>query len=100
MKRASDRHNNTHTHTITHSFYYSSRLRLLTPDREHQIRVVVVVTTLLLGPLDLGNQLIAREGMLEMMLVMAGIDDVLQQKVRSREVMRSIYRRLEKELNK
>ncbi|KAG0709475.1 Protein unc-45 B [Chionoecetes opilio] len=57
------------------------RLRLLTPDREHQIRVVVVITTLLLGPLDLGNHLIAREGMLEMMLVMAGTDDTLQQKV-------------------
>lgn len=57
------------------------RLRLLTPDREHQIRVVVIITTLLLGPLDLGNHLIAREGMLEMMLVMASTDDTLQQKV-------------------
>lgn len=57
------------------------RLRLLTPDREHQIRVVVVITTLLLGPLDLGNYFIAKEGILEMMLVMAGTDDILQQKV-------------------
>lgn len=57
------------------------RLRLLTPDREHQIRIVVAITTLLLGPLDLGNHLIAKEGMLEMMLVMAGSDDTLQQKV-------------------
>ncbi|KAK3857144.1 hypothetical protein Pcinc_036588 [Petrolisthes cinctipes] len=57
------------------------RLRLLTPDTEHQVRVVVIVTTLLLGPLDLGNQLIAKEGILEMMLVMANTEDVLQQRV-------------------
>lgn len=42
---------------------------------------MVIVTTLLLGPLDLGNQFIAKEGILEMMLVMANTDDVLQQKV-------------------
>lgn len=46
-----------------------------------QIRVVVAITTLLLGPLDVGNTIIAKEGILEMILVMAGTDDVLQQKV-------------------
>ncbi len=51
---------------------------------EHQIRIVVAITTLLLGPLDLGNHLIAKEGMLEMMLVMAGTEDTLQQKVGTR----------------
>lgn len=44
----------------------------------------MAITTLLLGPLDLGNHLIAKEGMLEMMLVMAGTEDILQQKVRKR----------------
>lgn len=58
-----------------------NRLRLLTPDVEHKVRITVAVTTLLLGPLDLGNRLIAREGMLEMMLVMANTDEDLQQKV-------------------
>lgn len=57
------------------------RLRLLTPDLEHKVRVTVAITTLLLGPLDVGNRLIAREGILEMMLVMANSDEVLQQKV-------------------
>nr|XP_045617227.1 protein unc-45 homolog B-like [Procambarus clarkii]XP_045617228.1 protein unc-45 homolog B-like [Procambarus clarkii]XP_045617229.1 protein unc-45 homolog B-like [Procambarus clarkii] len=57
------------------------RLRLLTPDIEHKIRVTVAITTLLLGPLDVGGRLITKEGILEMMLVMANTDDVLQQKV-------------------
>ncbi|XP_043262644.1 protein unc-45 homolog B [Colletes gigas] len=55
--------------------------RLLTPDIESKVRVVVAITTLLLGPLDVGNTIIAKEGILEMILVMAGTDDVLQQKV-------------------
>ena len=45
------------------------------------MRVVVAITTLLLGPLDVGNNVIAKEGILQMILVMAGTDDVLQQKV-------------------
>ncbi|XP_043803832.1 protein unc-45 homolog B [Apis laboriosa] len=55
--------------------------KLLTPDLESKVRVVVSITTLLLGPLDVGNSVIAKEGILEMILVMAGTDDVLQQKV-------------------
>ncbi|XP_076642335.1 unc-45 myosin chaperone [Halictus rubicundus] len=55
--------------------------KLLDPDIESKVRVVVAITTLLLGPLDVGNTVIAREGILEMILVMAGTDDVLQQKV-------------------
>ena len=35
----------------------------------------------MLGPLDVGNTIIAKEGILEMILVMAGAYDVLQQKV-------------------
>lgn len=42
---------------------------------------MVSITTLLLGPLDVGNAIVAKEGILEMILVMAGMDDILQQKV-------------------
>jgi len=45
------------------------------------VRVVVAITTLLLGPLDVGNAVVAKEGILEMILVMAGTDDILQQRV-------------------
>ncbi|XP_032675627.1 protein unc-45 homolog B [Odontomachus brunneus] len=55
--------------------------KLLTPDIESKVRVVVSITTLLLGPLDVGNAIVAKEGILEMILVMAGTDDMLQQKV-------------------
>lgn len=55
--------------------------KLITPDIESKVRVVVALTTLLLGPLDVGNTIISREGIMEMILVMAGTDDVLQQKV-------------------
>ncbi|KOC64160.1 Protein unc-45 like protein B [Habropoda laboriosa] len=55
--------------------------KLLSPDLESKVRVVVAITTLLLGPLDVGNTVIAKEGILEMILVMAGTDDILQQKV-------------------
>ncbi|KAK7085106.1 Protein unc-45 A [Halocaridina rubra] len=57
------------------------RLRLLTPEVETTIRTTVCITTLLLGNVEVGNHLIAREGILEMMLVMANSDDELQQKV-------------------
>lgn len=46
------------------------------------MRATVAITTLLLGPLDVGNALIGREGILEMMLTMANSGDELQQKVR------------------
>lgn len=55
--------------------------KLITPDIESKVRVVVAVTTLLLGPVDVGNTVISKEGILQMILVMAGTDDVLQQKV-------------------
>ncbi|XP_047471995.1 LOW QUALITY PROTEIN: protein unc-45 homolog B-like [Penaeus chinensis] len=57
------------------------RLRLLTPDVESKVRIAVILTTLLLGPLDVGNRFIAREGILEMLLVMANTEEVMQQKV-------------------
>ncbi|XP_012529737.1 protein unc-45 homolog B [Monomorium pharaonis] len=55
--------------------------KLLSSDLESKVRVVVAITTLLLGPLDVGNAVVAKEGILEMILVMAGTDDVLQQRV-------------------
>ncbi|XP_063988231.1 protein unc-45 homolog B [Diachasmimorpha longicaudata] len=54
---------------------------LLSPDIESKVRVTVAITTLLLGPLDVGNSIVARDGILQMILVMADTDDLLQQKV-------------------
>lgn len=55
--------------------------KLLTPDIESKVRVTVAITALLRGPLDVGNAVIAKEGIMEMILVMANSDDLLQQKV-------------------
>ena len=52
---------------------------LSTPEIQAKIRVVVAITTLLLGPLDVGSSIVAREGILEMILVMANSGDFLQQ---------------------
>jgi len=46
---------------------------------ESKIRLVVAVTTLLMGPLDVGSGIISKEGVLEMILVMANSGDFLQQ---------------------
>lgn len=59
------------------------RDRLLEPEIESKVRVTVAITSLLRGPLDVGNAVISKEGIMEMVLVMAGTDDVLQQKVAS-----------------
>lgn len=55
--------------------------KLITPEIESKVRVIVALTALLLGPLDVGNSIVARDGMMEMILVMAGTEDKLQQKV-------------------
>ncbi|XP_055641230.1 protein unc-45 homolog B [Toxorhynchites rutilus septentrionalis] len=55
--------------------------KLLTPDHESKVRVTVAITALLLGPLEVGNTMISREGIMQMILVMAQSDDVLEQKV-------------------
>ncbi|XP_044261453.1 protein unc-45 homolog B [Tribolium madens] len=55
--------------------------KLLTPDIESKVRVVVAITALLRGPLDVGNAIVGKEGIMEMILVMANTDDLLQQKV-------------------
>ncbi|ALC47205.1 unc-45 [Drosophila busckii] len=55
--------------------------KLLSPDMESKVRVAVAITALLNGPLDVGNQIVAREGILQMILAMATTDDLLQQRV-------------------
>ncbi|KAM3963852.1 unc-45 myosin chaperone [Aphomia sociella] len=55
--------------------------KLMTPDLESKVRVTVAITSLLRGPLDVGNYVISKEGILEMILVMAQTEDILQQKV-------------------
>lgn len=55
--------------------------KLLSPDLESKVRVTVAITSLLRGPLDVGNYVISKEGILEMILVMAQTEDTLQQKV-------------------
>lgn len=57
------------------------RSKLITPELESKVRVVVALTTLLMGPIDIGNTILSRDGMMEMILVMANTDDILQQKV-------------------
>ncbi|RXG56928.1 Protein unc-45-like protein B [Armadillidium vulgare] len=57
------------------------RERLVTPEIENKVRVTVTLTTLLLGPLDVGNTFIGRDGILEMLLVMAKSGEELEQKV-------------------
>lgn len=55
--------------------------KLMSPDLESKVRVTVAITSLLRGPLDVGNYVISKEGIIEMILVMAQTEDVLQQKV-------------------
>lgn len=55
--------------------------KLLTPDHESKVRVTVALTALLMGPLDVGNTMISREGIMQMILIMAQSEDLLEQKV-------------------
>ncbi|EDV91152.1 protein unc-45 homolog B [Drosophila grimshawi] len=55
--------------------------KLLSPDMESKVRVTVAITSLLNGPLEVGNQIVAREGILQMILAMATTDDLLEQRV-------------------
>ncbi|XP_071629446.1 protein unc-45 homolog B-like [Temnothorax longispinosus] len=55
--------------------------KLHSSDMQSKVRVVVAITTLLLGPSDVGNAIVAKEEILEMILVMAGTDNVLRQEV-------------------
>lgn len=55
--------------------------KLLAPDLESKVRVTVAITSLLRGPLDVGNYVIAKQGIVEMILVMAQTEDTLQERV-------------------
>ncbi|XP_071632084.1 protein unc-45 homolog B-like [Temnothorax longispinosus] len=67
--------------------------KLHSPDIQSKVRVVVAITTLLLGPSDVGNAVVVKEGILEMILVMAGTDDVLQQKVALKCIVAAVNRK-------
>ena len=66
--------------------FEESLLHLWDPGIESKVRVVAAVTTLLLHAPELGNTQI-REGLLEMMLVMARSDDYIQQLVASEAII-------------
>lgn len=55
--------------------------KLRGPDIENKIRATTTITALLQGPLEVGNFCLAQKGVVEMMLVMAGSGDEVQQRV-------------------
>ncbi|KAH8025307.1 hypothetical protein HPB51_006931 [Rhipicephalus microplus] len=54
---------------------------------ESKVRVTATITTLLLGPLDVGNNCLASPGVVEMMLAMAGSEEELQQRVAAEAII-------------
>ncbi|VVC29343.1 Tetratricopeptide repeat,Armadillo-like helical,Armadillo-type fold,Tetratricopeptide repeat- [Cinara cedri] len=54
---------------------------LLDPDIESKVRAVSTISVLLLGPIDVGNSIISRDGIIEMILAMATTDDKVQQRI-------------------
>lgn len=55
--------------------------KLLDPELEAKVRVTVAITSLLTCAIDVGSAIIGRDGILQMIFVMATTEDVLQQKV-------------------
>lgn len=55
--------------------------KLLDPEIEEKVRVVVVITSILTCAIDVGSTIISRDGILQMILAMAQSEDFLQQKV-------------------
>lgn len=55
--------------------------KLLDPEIDEKVRVVVVITAILTCAMDVGSAIISRDGILQMIFAMASSDDVLQQKV-------------------
>lgn len=53
------------------------------PDIESKVRATAAITTLLNGPIDVGNYCLSQAGIIEMMLAMAKSDDIVQQCVAS-----------------
>jgi len=60
--------------------------KLMDPGMESKVRIVVAITTLLTNAPDLGNSQL-KEGLLEMMLVMARSDEYIQQLVASEAII-------------
>ncbi|XP_071581877.1 protein unc-45 homolog B-like isoform X2 [Temnothorax nylanderi] len=71
----------------------TSSTRTITSVCLAMVRVVVAITTLLFGPSDVGNAVVVKEGILEMILIMAGTDDVLQQKVALECIVAAVTRK-------
>ncbi|XP_071571616.1 protein unc-45 homolog B-like [Temnothorax nylanderi] len=67
--------------------------KLHSPVIESKVRVVVVITTLLLGPSEVGNAVVAKERILDMIFVMAETDDVLQQTVALECIVAAVTRK-------
>ncbi|XP_071571600.1 protein unc-45 homolog B-like isoform X1 [Temnothorax nylanderi] len=67
--------------------------KLHSPDVESKVRVVVAITILLLGPSDVGNAVVAKEMILDMIFVMAGTDDILQQTVALECIVAAVTRK-------
>lgn len=55
--------------------------KLLDPDIESKVRAISTITVLLMGPIDVGNSIISRDGIIEMILTMATTNDKVQQKI-------------------
>jgi len=61
---------------------------LITPDIDEKVRATALITTLLNGPVEVGNTFIGRQGIMQMILVMANSEVYLQQ-VSNRSVFAS-----------
>lgn len=62
--------------------------KLRSADFESKVRATAVITTLLQGPIEVGNFCLSQQGLVEMMLVMAGCDDdEVQQKVAAEAII-------------
>lgn len=48
---------------------------------DDKVCAISAITALLLGPVDVGNTIIAKEGKIEMILAMAASENVLHQRV-------------------
>ena len=66
--------------------YMQDKLR--NPDIESKVRATAIITTLLYGPVEVGNACLSQHGLVEMMLIMAGCDDdEVQQRVAAEAII-------------
>ena len=66
---------------------------LIAPDIESKMRAILVITCLLNGPIEVGNQCLSKQGIVEMMLAMASSDDELQQKIAAEALIAATAKR-------